>query len=241
MPHRRSLLLLLPLAACASDPPPPRIAIEPLRYDYLPPLRLDVASLAIEDRIAPPNPPRIDGSLPVPPRNALRAMGEDRLRPVGLAGDARYVLVEGSMISQRPQGSSGLSSLFTTEVVERVTVRLAARLEIEREGRTGSIEARVERGRSIDEEEAFTVRQALLHELLRQAMADMNVEFEFQLRRNLRDFLLDPDQSPSPRGDGPVRVEPIAPPVGAATPAARPPSGTAPPPADLGTLRLPRG
>jgi hypothetical protein len=87
------------------------------------------------------------------------------------------------------------------------------------------------RTRSIDDDSIGGVRTEL-YGLIKQMMTDMNVEFEYQIRRSLHDFLL----TGTPAAPGPAPVEqqnlappapeptlvPVAPPRPAATPFASP-------------------
>ena len=92
--RRAQLTLAASAAACSARccwPPRSRPAaaaagaggpesFEPLRYDYLTPLRLNVASIEVEQRFVPGGvPPDVSQDDPVPPAQALRAMAEDRL------------------------------------------------------------------------------------------------------------------------------------------------------------------
>ena len=77
--RRASLLLPMMatalLGACASEPPED---FAPLRYSYLPPIRLDVATIEIQQRFVPSGvPPDVTQLAPVSPSEALRAMAED--------------------------------------------------------------------------------------------------------------------------------------------------------------------
>src|SRR3954454_8249204 len=84
--RRASLLLPLLIAACADRTPR---TFPPLRYDYLTPLRLNVATIQIEQRFIPSGiSPDISRLAPVPPVQALRSMAEDRLQAFGTSGQA---------------------------------------------------------------------------------------------------------------------------------------------------------
>ena len=182
---RRTLLALVPLAAC-TDPVSPRV-YEPLRYDFLTPLRLNVGAIVVGD--APP-PNALDPQNPAPPGPALRQMVQDRLAAGGIAGQAVVSVVE-AFISAFRDGLDGAmalrlelfgpdgTSLGTTEA--RVTRRLVG---IPSGGLPGS-----------------------LYDMTRLMLADMNVEFEFQLRRSLRPFLQEVSTAPPPP---PVEQVPLA-------------------------------
>lgn len=164
--------MLLPLAvtACASQQPsvPP---LRPLSFGHLTPLPLNVATL----EVAPggPVPPQGDIGAQTDPRpaDAVRQMGRERLSAVGTAGQAVFTVTVASLARDR----AGIACL------------VGCRLEIlsPEGGRLGFVQAEARHAASGPD--ATRPRAADL--LLRRAMDDLNVEFEFQLRRNLRDWL----------------------------------------------------
>ena len=168
--RRGALLLPLVLASCGAEPEP---VYEPLRYNYLPPIQLNVASIAIEQRFVPSGVgPEISNQDPVSPVAALKSMADDRLQPFGTANKAVFAILDASMLRQN----------------DVITGSMAASLSILDDGgaRLGFAEARVEN--------RHTGRvgnpRPVLYEMTKAMMADMNVEFEYQIRRNLKSWLL---------------------------------------------------
>lgn len=169
----RRILLLLPMlaAACGGRQEPVPIPPGPLSFKHLTPLPLNVADVEIPEE-APPMPPGEIGAGLVPsPAEAVRIMARDRLLAVGTTGQARFSVTQAQVVA----GRDALSCL------------LACRLEILSPfgSRLGFVEA--EARRSVSGPEATRPRAP--DALLRRAMDDLNVEFEFQLRRSLRDWL----------------------------------------------------
>jgi uncharacterized protein (DUF2336 family) len=72
--------------------------------------------------------------------------------------------------------------------------------------RAGFAEAQVTRTASVPGD----LRQAL-YDLTRQMLDDMNVEFEFQVRRSLRDWLQDTTTAPPPAPVEQQELPPISP------------------------------
>jgi hypothetical protein len=193
---RRRVALALPLlaAACASGDAPPRMNTTPPAYGYLTPLRLNVLDIEVVPSIQGPA-YRIDAPAPLSPLALAEQMGRERLVPVGTTGRARFIVDAASLI--RDGVSSG--GLFT-QASERLSVLIHVRVEIlGPDGRrVGFTEAEVRRSASlIVEGPASQARNA--DQIVRQAMDDLNVEFEFQIRRSLRDWLMtgDPGVVPS--------------------------------------------
>ncbi len=217
---RRCVLLLPLLVLGCSDEVAPE-SFPPPSYSYLTPIRLNVASIEIDDR----SPPPADGSLeavdPVRPVDALKRMAMDRLSADGSAGRAVFVIDQASLV-RTGRGIDGT---------------LAAHLDVfagPGGERVGYAEARVvQRRTSSDADENL---RSILYDFTLQMMNDMNVEFEYQVRRSLRDWVQTTDASaPLPP---PVLAQPLTDDQTVGAPSVPPGSQQlAPPPSP--TQRLP--
>jgi hypothetical protein len=168
-----------------------------LSWTHLTPLPLDVAALEVAPTAPPPPPGDVGALVFPPPADAVRSMARDRLSAVGGSGQAVFLVTAASLVRER--GGA-------------LRCALGCRLEVSGKGPEdgpGFMEATAQRG--VSGAEAARPRAADL--LLRRAMDDLNVEFEFQLRRSLRRWLV----SAAPPGAAAVR------PVGREE---LPPSGT---------------
>ncbi len=200
---RRSLLkapLLLPigLAACGGDPEP--VALSPLvsGYRHLTPLRLNVQDIEVAD----PAPGAVQISAPAPalrPDVEMRRMANERLVPVGTEGQGRFIISQARFTRERLSGGGGLTSLFAGEPGERLTCQLVCRLEIlSPEGRrVAFVEAEARRGRTLPDGASPGARARAAEDVVREAMDQLNVEFEFQLRRTLRAWIQDAVTTPA--------------------------------------------
>ena len=200
--RRSSLLLPLAFAACGA---PDQTTFDPLRWDYLPPIQLNVLTVDIEQRFFPSGSGDLTAQAPVRPADALKTMGEDRLRPFGNAGRAVMAIQDASLIKR---DGAIVASMAVTVSLYRETGE-----------RGGFIEARVSRR----ETGGSGSMRSQLYQLVKSMMDQMNVELEFQIRRNLKEFLVEATAAPTA-----VEQAPLSAPKG--TPLA-PPSG--------GTLRMP--
>jgi hypothetical protein len=219
MPRRAAgflvaVLLALPMAGCIfGSSPPPASQYEPLHYEYLTKIRLDVGRIDIDDNWAPRGADRhLEYLSPVQPLDALRQMANDRLVAGGGANRALFTIVDASIV----QRGSSYQATF------------AVRLDIENDNgkRLRGIEARVTAVHPITSTSDAAVRGDL-YALTRQAMDDMNVEFEYQIRRRLN-VQMQPT-TPSAPPPPPVGTEELGPPGSA------PPAPPAPAPLDQGT------
>ena len=210
--RRFALLLPLVLAACAAQED--EQAFEPLRFNYLPPIQLNVAAIQIEQRFVPSGvAPDISGEDPEPPVAALRAMANDRLQAFGTANRAVFAILDATLARDG----------------DVLRGRFAVSLTIYGDdgNQLGFAEARVESRHSgrIDD------LRSVLYDMTKSMMNDMNVEFEYQIHRNLKNWL-----TTAVAPDTPVQQAPLdgsAPPQQAPAPANG--QGVAPAPPDGST------
>jgi hypothetical protein len=143
-----------------------------MRFSHLTALPLNVAEIEVAEGGPPPQPGDVGARIAPSPTEAVRIMGRDRLLAVGTTGQGRFTVSQAALV----QGRDSLTCL------------IGCRLEIlSAEGqRMAFVEAQSRR--AVTGQDATRPRAA--EALLRQAMDDLNVEFEFQLRRALRDWLV---------------------------------------------------
>ena len=199
MNRRHALALPLTLlAGCAATPPPAPEGPE-ISYTYLPQLRLNVASVVIDERAPNAGPTDVGRELRPTAAQAVQTMGRDRVAAFGTEYAARFVVVRAAIIRERLPGSGGL---FAGDPGERLNCTLTCRLEIlgENERRLGFAEATVTR--SAPTESTNLMRERTARSLLRRATFDLNTEFEFQVRRALRDWLVEGERAAPPAPGG---------------------------------------
>ena len=207
-----SLVLPLALAGCGGGETPPPQTFPALNYTYLTPLQLNVATVDVEDHTAAVSANDLSAQAPVPPVAALTQMARDRLVPSGNAGRAVFVITEAS-ITQDGGAMNGRMAVHL-DVVNAQDMRVAY------------AEARVSRQATLPEGQT---PRAALYALTKQMMGDMNVEFEYQARRSLGQWLLPavaaaPVQAqPLPGSPAAPALAPVAPPASAAPSPAAPP------------------
>lgn len=214
--RRASLLLPFALAACGGQAPPR--SYPPLRYDYLPPIPLNVATIEIEQRFLPLGmPPDVTPSDPAPPIDALRAMAQDRLKALGATGKAVFAITDASLTRRNDVINGHMAVVLTIYGPDGK--------------RLGFAQAQVSRQHAGDIDDL----PATLYDMTKSMMDAMNVEFEYQMRRNLRAWLVSATAVPTP-----VQQQPLESPS-SQPPAAPPPPGalTAPTPLQPQPLTMP--
>jgi hypothetical protein len=190
--RRASLLAPLLLAGCGDEEPR---SYPPLRYDYLTPLGLNVAAIQIEERFVPSGvAPDVSQLAPVPPVQALRAMGQDRLQALGQAGTAVYVIQDASLVRR----GDSINGNFSVEL----DIYAAPN------ARAGFAQASVSRSYTGDLDDL----PGRLYDMTRDMMDRMNVEFEYQVRHALGAWLLAAGAPQAPVEQQPLTGTPLPPP-----------------------------
>ena len=163
------LLLGLAVAACGGTPP---VNYEIPRFSYLPPIQLNVGSIEIVQRYIPSGvPPDISNQAPIPPVQGLRILAEDRLQAFGKSGRAVFSILEAPLVRQGDTIDGAMLAML--EIYNQDNIR------------AGFVVARVARRHS----GRIDGLRGTLHSMTKAMLDDMNVEFEFQVRRNLREWL----------------------------------------------------
>lgn len=175
---RKALLagMLLFVAGCADNEPQ---TFAPLDYSYLPKIHLNVGDLKIQDAIKPDSVPgNIAGESPVPPVDALHLMAEQRLLPSGSDGTAIFSIDRASILHHAGGELAGDMNVHI-DILSPTGQKL------------GIAEAHVSREFTPGSGAGNSDSPANLYKLTKLMMQDMNVELEFQIRKNLSDWLAD--------------------------------------------------
>lgn len=186
--RRAAIATSLGLAACGGtpeEPPPPPAG--PPSYSHLLPLRLAVGRIEVVGATEP-NATRTMPPVPLVPADVVRTMAQDRLQAAGGPGSARFRIQIATLT--REVSSGGMFSAAS----ERLSCIMRCRLEIlgEDGSQVGFVDAEARRGLvAAASNQAERARSA--ESIVRAAGDALNVEFEFQVRRNLRSLLRAPE------------------------------------------------
>jgi hypothetical protein len=165
------------LSGCSHEAASPDYPL--LRYNYLRPIDLNVASIEIRDDWLPRDTNDVARLSPEPPEDALKQMAHDRLVAAGKEGKALFEVEEAS-IRREGQWLYG---------------HLAVRLTVTGKdpAHTGYAEAAVARNVALpeDAENKDAALRQTLYDMTKAMMDNMNVEFEYQVRHALHDWILD--------------------------------------------------
>ena len=182
---RRAFLALPLLAACAHEQPAgPFVPPGPPSYGHLTPLRLKVGTLEIQEP-GSGTALMVEQPAPLLPSDVMLRMARDRLSAAGGPGSARFV-VQTARLTRETASSAGVFSPASETF--RCIMRCQMEIISAEDAVLASAAAEVRRevtGPTRDDSE----RAALAERVVKLAGQDMNVEFEFQLRRHLRAWL----------------------------------------------------
>ena len=198
-----AVLGVLLLAGCGDDTEAPRVSVPvsearppaPLSYDYLNKLPLDVSEVALDDIWSPQasGGEHVEGLANPPPEQVLARMARDRIVASGGQGKAVVTIEDASL------------SRASAQLVGSFSVRVAL------EGGPSDpppIVASVSGTRTLASDGS---EQETADRLVRQLMERMNVELEFQMRREFKTHMVGAI-APIPSA---VQTEELAPPSAA--------------------------
>ncbi|HET6183887.1 MAG TPA: hypothetical protein VFA03_09875 [Acetobacteraceae bacterium] len=205
--RRAIVLVALALGGCfgGGEPETPA-SYPPLDFSYLLPLRLNVAAIDVVNRFVPSGePPDVSLRDPVQPVAALDQMARQRLQALGTTSRAVFSVDDASLTKL----GNTISGVMRVEL----TILDPAGAPV------GFAQATVTRSVAGEDRPLPTV----LYDFTRAMMDQMNVEFEYQVRHSLGQWLL-----PAGAGLAPVQATPLE---GGPPGAASPPTGPTTPPA----------
>lgn len=204
------------LAGCGGDDGVPQ-NFPPLRYNYLAPISLNVASIETRVNFADAaNGTDLDPMSPEAPLQAVQQMIQDRL-VAGGAGGTATITINSASINQVNDTAVGNISL-------RLTVRSA-------DGRArGYTDASVSRTRTMPDDTSQTALRAFLYSMTQDMVNAANVELEYQIRQNLPRWIVGGGSTVigGPAGPTPVQAVPLSGPGAPVTGGAPMPLGAAP-------------
>ncbi|MXV45265.1 hypothetical protein GS501_09500 [Saccharibacter sp. 17.LH.SD] len=163
---------IISLSGCGSHETPE--TFQASDYSYLPVLNLNVSRIETNNIVAQDDDSLVAKS-PISPAQSLTLMAQQRLHPTGRSGIAHFVI-------------NHMSITKGSHHTLNATYKVALTLDDPQSRHHGSITAMVTRH---DQNPEDTSLKHNLYELNQHMMDDMNVELEYQIRRNLADWLTD--------------------------------------------------
>ena len=186
-----ALMILAALGGCATESPFAEFA--DITFRHLPSINLRVVDIQIDNKVARNVlAPHVGHKFPVPPVDALRRWGEDRLRPAGSKGTARFTILEADAVEERLKIDDGIRATFTKEQSESYLVTVSASLEVFDENgiRRAFIKAKSERRKTVAEDITLNGRRQVWFAIMEKLMAEFNAEMERNIQRYMTEFAL---------------------------------------------------
>ena len=186
-----ALAALMLASACTTEPSAPA-GPKAVSFEAQAPLRLDVASIAVDSRYqAPGRAPNIEHLYGVTPVSAARAWAASRLVGVGPRGTAVLTVLDGSVVSEDLPKKGGLTGIFGDQRDVRLTARLRARLAVDRPGeRPGeldqwSVDVEASANRTVLESASLNERDAAYGLLMQQLAREFDTALTAEIRRSM--------------------------------------------------------
>jgi hypothetical protein len=170
------------LAACSMDDPSNRFA--QLTYQHRPDINLDVGDIQIETAyVTPGQPPNVDHSFPVQPKDAAVRWAQDRLVARGDRLTFRYIVREASAVETPLPVSGGVTGMLTTDQSERYELHIVVEMQV-LDGRQiqGNAKAEARRSLTVPEDSSLNEREEVWYRLTEQTMRDLDVQLEQTIR-----------------------------------------------------------
>jgi hypothetical protein len=182
-------LLLAPLLAACETEVPARKFPE-ISFAHEPPINLDVASVQVENKPAPPSSQgTVVYDLPVTPSSVAEKWAQQRLKAVGQRGSAIVHIEKASVVEEKLKKTEGLRGLFTTDQTERYIGELQISVSISSERGQATARAEAKASRTIAEDASLADREKLWFELVEHLAREIDSVLDQQIKAHLSDYL----------------------------------------------------
>lgn len=185
-----AIALPLALAGCAT--PPAQQPFAELSYRHLAPINLAIGSFDVESRYIPPlKEPNVEHRAPVPPYNAIRQWGFDRIKVQGGAEQARLVILDASIVEVPLAVTGGIKGAFTRDQAARYDGKLSVMLEIlDPSGHQRAfVTGRASRSQTVSEGATVAERERVWFAITEDMMRQLNSELEQNIARYFGNYL----------------------------------------------------
>jgi len=180
---------VLALGGCATESP--FVEFAGITFHHLPAIKLRVVDIQIDNK-APAKvlEPHVGHKFPVTPVNGLRRWVEDRLRPAGSKGTARFTILQADAIETKLKIDEGIRATFTKEQSESYLVTVSASLEVFDENgiRRAFVEAKSDLRQTVPEDISLSGRRQVWFAITEKLMAKFNSEMERNIRHYMTEY-----------------------------------------------------
>jgi hypothetical protein len=179
-------LIGVALAACQTAAVPPGFA--PISFADKPPINLDVGRVDVVRVYVPPGKsPNVEHEFPVDLIVTAERWARDRLRPVGVGGQARVIVKQASVVEVALPRSTGIRGALTTDQSERYDAVMELEIEVVHgDGRRGVVSSRTARSRTVPESVSLQERDTVWYQMTETMIRELDAALESQIREHLR-------------------------------------------------------
>ncbi|MFO0998243.1 MAG: hypothetical protein U1F33_16295 [Alphaproteobacteria bacterium] len=173
--------------------PPPEQKLPDLAYAQLPPIRLNVRAVEVIWSYEPPyKAPNVDHLFTTPPGRAAERWANDRLKPEGTEGLARFIIRNASVIQTRLKTTSGVPGLFKNEQSDRYDGVLEVELRAQDDaGRKDAVvTARATVSQTVAENTTLNELEKTWFGMTETLMRELNKQLESNIQAHLGAFLI---------------------------------------------------
>jgi hypothetical protein len=184
---------LVSLVGC--NTPPPQQKLPEITYAEMALIRLDVRAVEVIWSYAPPyKAPNVDHLFAVPPGRAAERWANDRLKPEGSQGLARFIIRNASVVQTRLKTTGGVSGLFKAEQSDRYDAVLEVELRLQDSSglKDGVVSARATATQTVPENITLNDLEKTWFGMTESLMRELNKQLEANIRAHLQPFLRAP-------------------------------------------------
>jgi hypothetical protein len=182
-------LLLAPLlSACETEVPARKFP--DISFTHEPPINLDVASVQVENKPAPPSSQgTVVYDLPVTPASVAEKWAQQRLKAVGQNGSAIVHVEKASVVEEKLKKTEGFRGLFTTDQTERYVGELQISVSIASDRGQATARAEAKASRTVAEDASLADREKLWFELVEHLAREVDTVLDQQVKMHLSDYI----------------------------------------------------
>ena len=186
-----ALLAMLALAGCISGTE--NYTPQPLQFSDAP-VRLNVASINVTSSYqSPQRAPNVEHTFPTPPAQAVHQWAKQRLAAAGQRGILEVLIEQASVREETLPKKTGIEGFFTDEQDVRYDASIKVSMRIY-DGisalSTAHADVYVTRSRTLNERASIAEREKLFDSMIREMMAQFEIEANTQMNRYFTAYLL---------------------------------------------------
>ncbi len=188
----RALALIVLLGVTSACTSTPRQTFPDVTFAHLPAIQMAVNDIIIEQRYQTTlTAPHAEHRVPLNPLSFMKRWTSDRIVQTGEDSQAKYIIVEASVLEHALDTDGNITAIFTNEQAMRYEATAEAILEVSSGNSLaqGNTSARVTRSVTIPENATLNEREKILFDLVASLARDFDSQMEESIRAHLGGWL----------------------------------------------------